>query len=351
MERAALRDGAESLMSWRKIDDDMPDHEKWLLLQDRWPERWANCMALWLVANCYAGKRLTDGRVPMAMLRQRTPIGDADLKDAIAALVELDLWELRDGEYWIHDYLDHNDSREAVEAKRAADAERKRHNGKKGGKTSGSTRGSKASASTANVRQQDSARIPAGGQSESERHPKPPPRPAPPYTSPIGGEARAPEADHPSILADDELLALTEPLSSGPDRERAARALWLRQEQIRQRVVPGAPSLAGSATPGGPLDAVRLALGVHSPADLCRVLAVREAEAECLRDSEDDPLRYLNGRTNWTAANLGHALATTPEAMRQRFAAERKRSGRMRPEEPVRKIRLLADLLPDEGAA
>lgn len=160
---------------------------------------------------------------------------------------------------------------------------------------------------------------------------------------PSGGIAPAREEPSPPSLADDELLALTEPLPSGPDRERAARALWLRQEQIRQRVVPGAPTLAGSATPGGPLDAVRLALGTHSPVDLCRALAVREAEAECLRNSDDDPLRYLNGRTNWTAANLDHALATTPEAMRRRFAAERKRAARGRVEEPVRKIRLLAD--------
>jgi hypothetical protein len=82
---------------------------------------------LWVAAIDYARAHLTNGLVPFAILpmlgRFRTRV------DRLAAqLVAAGLFVPVDGGYTIHDFLDHNDSREAVLEKRRKDSERKRGN-------------------------------------------------------------------------------------------------------------------------------------------------------------------------------------------------------------------------------
>ncbi len=97
---------------WVRIQENALDHPKLLGLVDcRRP------FDLWVWGLSYTQKHLTDGALPAAAL----PRG-AD--KAAAALVARGLWSTTDAGYQVHDYLQWNDSRAKVEARRAKNAQR-----------------------------------------------------------------------------------------------------------------------------------------------------------------------------------------------------------------------------------
>lgn len=90
------------IMSWIKLDDRMPDHRKVVGLSDR-------AFRAHIEALCYAAGNLTDGAVPAAVARAKRWTRSA------GELVDAGLWEPHDSGWLIHDYLEHQRSRESAE--------------------------------------------------------------------------------------------------------------------------------------------------------------------------------------------------------------------------------------------
>lgn len=95
-------------MAWFKVDDHFWSHPKTAALSDA-------ATALWLRAGSWSAGHLTDGRVPVSMLRFfRARRRSAD------ELITAGLWSL-DGETFVfHAWADYQPSKEQVEAKREA---------------------------------------------------------------------------------------------------------------------------------------------------------------------------------------------------------------------------------------
>lgn len=99
-------------MTWIKLDDRAPRHPKLASLTDR-AFRW------WILGLCYASEFLTNG-VLHPVFWKRTPT---------AARKELSsgkLWDWDDPNFVIHDYLEHQTSRESVEKERERNRNRRR---------------------------------------------------------------------------------------------------------------------------------------------------------------------------------------------------------------------------------
>jgi hypothetical protein len=104
-------------MPWGRLDDGLYDHPKLDELgRDRLP-----AIGLWALAISWCNRRLTDGFVPAD--RVRLLGGSSVIADR---LVTVGLFDKEGEDYRVHDFLQFNDSRADVEARRAADAERKR---------------------------------------------------------------------------------------------------------------------------------------------------------------------------------------------------------------------------------
>jgi hypothetical protein len=100
-------------MTWVKVDDRFPQHEKVLAAG---PEAgW-----LYICGLCYAARTLSNGVLPRSELQTFSPYPEAQSRDLAVALVDQGLWETTRQQAWvIHDYLRYNPSRADVEAKRA----------------------------------------------------------------------------------------------------------------------------------------------------------------------------------------------------------------------------------------
>ncbi len=76
---------------------------------------------MWVASIGYASEGLTDGFIPLVALASLCPDLDAKPRLKVAArLVEVGLWEVADGGWRVHDYLNWNFSKAAVLAKREA---------------------------------------------------------------------------------------------------------------------------------------------------------------------------------------------------------------------------------------
>lgn len=108
-------------MPWVRIDENAMDHPKFLAIS-------ANAWRLWCEGAAYCQKHLTDGLIPRAALKGFRYYSPAALKQLTAELVpgKGPLWRDTAAGVSVHDYLDYNDSREAVLAARAKGKERKR---------------------------------------------------------------------------------------------------------------------------------------------------------------------------------------------------------------------------------
>lgn len=112
-------------MTWFKVDDTMVEHPKFVALT---PFAWT----MWFHGVSYCSRNLTDGRIPQAMVPRLCSLKEHD--KAAAELVDAGLWHITaEGDYQVHDYLDHQRSREDVEAEREAAAERQRRRRARGG--------------------------------------------------------------------------------------------------------------------------------------------------------------------------------------------------------------------------
>lgn len=118
-------------MSWANFDDQFPTHPKVVPMTDA-------AFRLHVSGVCYSANHLTDGHVPADIVKLLAP---RFKRATLAELLRRGQWHSLgngcdtatcpagvDGEYTIHDYLQWNRSKQAVEAER----ERKSNAGKKG---------------------------------------------------------------------------------------------------------------------------------------------------------------------------------------------------------------------------
>ena len=102
-------------MPWTKIDDNFHSHPKTIAAGN-------DGVALFIIALSWCGGSLTDGFIPEAQVR-RLSLSE-NWRETADKLVRVGLWEIAEGGYQVHDYLDYNPSAKQVKKKRALDAER-----------------------------------------------------------------------------------------------------------------------------------------------------------------------------------------------------------------------------------
>lgn len=116
---------------WAKLDDALIDHRKVFDAGDVLGRNGAAiALGLYAVGLMWTNKQLTDGFLPLAVVK-RFRHADRPLEVA-RALVQAELWEEVEGGFNIHDFHDHNPKAEDIQRKRKADRERKRKNGANG---------------------------------------------------------------------------------------------------------------------------------------------------------------------------------------------------------------------------
>lgn len=131
---------------WTQIDDQFYVNQKNALM-DR------DEQDLYLAGLVYCNMRLTEGRIPGAMILMlgawaKIPEANEAKCQAIASrLVAHCFWQIVDGGYGVHDFLDWNKTNEELEALRMARSQA----GKVGGVHSGASRRSKRSKNEANA--------------------------------------------------------------------------------------------------------------------------------------------------------------------------------------------------------
>lgn len=105
-------------MTWLKVDDGFPSHEKVMALSEG-PCR-GDAIALWTFCGCWSSHALREGFVPKGVVRAY-----GFHPDAAGELVRVGLWVEADGGYRFHDWADYQPSAAQVEERRRAGAERK----------------------------------------------------------------------------------------------------------------------------------------------------------------------------------------------------------------------------------
>ena len=91
-------------MMWVRLDCTLATHRKML-------RAGAEAAWLWVCGLAYANQHTTDGVIPREALTALYPCDDwspAKRRSLVAKLVEVGLWEVRDGDSWmIHGYAEH----------------------------------------------------------------------------------------------------------------------------------------------------------------------------------------------------------------------------------------------------
>lgn len=142
-------------MAWAKIDDRFFSHPKVR-------RAGKDAVLLYLAGLTYCNEHLTDGFISedsLPLLGLMAFVDDA--KQSASKLLDVGLWDVSSkgqaAGYTVHDYFDHNPTREQVELTKAARAEA----GSKGGKASVASKSSKSQANPQAKSKQTSSNIPS----------------------------------------------------------------------------------------------------------------------------------------------------------------------------------------------
>lgn len=92
-------------MTWVKLDDSFIDHPKVIE---------AGPLAGWLfiASLCYSNRLLTDGFIPQRQIYRLIDVDDP--QESADRLVEVGLWDVVDGGYQVHDYLEYQPSKKKI---------------------------------------------------------------------------------------------------------------------------------------------------------------------------------------------------------------------------------------------
>jgi len=107
-----MQGGPETRVPWAHLDDHFYSHPK--VVATPLP-----AVGLFAIGLSYCGDQLTDGFIPRSVV-----VGIRGWTSAARMLIERNFWNEVPGGYQVHDYLDWNDSREQVLAKRKGAADR-----------------------------------------------------------------------------------------------------------------------------------------------------------------------------------------------------------------------------------
>lgn len=101
-------------MAW--LDDRVRDHPKFVGLDPR-------AFQLWVHALCYCSQHGTGGSLDAAIAALRIP------KTIVRELVKRQIWDEEDGGFWVHDWQEHNEKRDAArdEKREQARARQRKH--------------------------------------------------------------------------------------------------------------------------------------------------------------------------------------------------------------------------------
>lgn len=112
-------------MSKLELDDQILNHDKFVLAVKRAGKFGGDVVFMWLGIRAYCGQRLTDGFIPTEMLGEvRGPLDQKQREAAVKALCDIGLLEKVDGGLQMHDYLQWSRSKSQVLADRARARER-----------------------------------------------------------------------------------------------------------------------------------------------------------------------------------------------------------------------------------
>jgi hypothetical protein len=100
-------------VAYLRISDDLPDHPKISRISD-------GTFRLYINANCWCQKHLTDGKITAASLQDIPRYRANRVEELLAA----GLWHREPDGYRVHDFLQHNDSKAEVTARRQRTASR-----------------------------------------------------------------------------------------------------------------------------------------------------------------------------------------------------------------------------------
>lgn len=109
---------------WVKIDDQFHAHPK---IQTAWQQD-PTAVGLHILALSHVGCYLTDGYIAEAFIKTLLPAAGKRQK-VTGVLVDAGLWEpsVTEPGFWIHDYLEYNESKVHVAERRRRDSIRKRN--------------------------------------------------------------------------------------------------------------------------------------------------------------------------------------------------------------------------------
>jgi len=155
--------GREETVTWIRVSDDFFDCPKVQALLSLPGGRAA--LVLHFSALTYCGRHLTNGELTTVAISMAARDGRIP-RVAGKLLVQVGLWDERDGHVAIHDYLDYNPSREEVLAKRA----QKQTAGRAGGQASAQARAAAAATTSGSH---------PGEAKSNPRTPSPSPTPSP----------------------------------------------------------------------------------------------------------------------------------------------------------------------------
>ena len=107
-------------MTWFKVDDHLWSHPKVLHTSSA-------AIGVWARVGSYCADQLTDGLIERRTIYSICPDSRRVVDRAIAELVSVGLWEVVAEDGWqYHDWHDHQPTREGVQARRKANADRVR---------------------------------------------------------------------------------------------------------------------------------------------------------------------------------------------------------------------------------
>ncbi len=193
-------------MVWFKVDDSLSTHPKVMAAGNE-------AMGLWVRAGSWCAQQLSDGFIPTSIVQM---LAGSRSKSA-SRLVEAGLWTVSDGGYAFVNWAERQPSKDAVETRRAEDAERKAR-----------ARAAKRRGSDDSVRDV-SERTPSGLRAESEESPKD-----------VRSASALPDPTRPDPTLTQNSTSSVEPANAGAQAVEAKRATrlpasWRPTDEHQQR--------------------------------------------------------------------------------------------------------------------
>ena len=112
-------------MAWLRIDDTVPEHRK--MLAAGHAAAW-----MWVCGIAYCQRQLTDGFIPALAIPMLGVTGADRAKKLAHVLVKVGLFEAVDGGYCVHDYHDHNATKDEALARKEAISLKRSEAGRRG---------------------------------------------------------------------------------------------------------------------------------------------------------------------------------------------------------------------------